>query len=146
MTARLQGWRYLLPDVDAPETAAGLQYSPAGAVDMIRDDAAVRQGLLLLILTTPGERVMRPTYGCHLRRLLFSPNDDTTAGLAIHYVRNAVERWEPRIEILSLDASRDPDDPTALEIVLEYRVRATQHANQIVVTYSLDPTPAEAAA
>ena len=41
---------------------------------------------------------MRPGYGCHLFRLAFAPNDDTTAGLAIHYVRQALERWEPRIE------------------------------------------------
>ncbi len=146
MTARVQGWRYLLPDVDAPEAAAGLQLSPAGAVDLIRDDAAVRQALLLLVLTTPGERVMRPTYGCHLRRLLFSPNDDTTAGLAIHYVRSAIERWEPRIDILDLDASRDPEEPTSLLIDLTYRVRATQHANQVVIAYSLDPAPAVVAA
>ena len=146
MTARVQGWRYLLPDVDAPASAAGLQYSPSGAVDMIRDDAAVRQALLLLVLTAPGERVMRPTYGCHLRRLLFSPNDDTTAGLAIHYVRSAIERWEPRIDILELDASRDPEEPTSLLIDLTYRVRATQHANQVVIAYSLEPAPAEVAA
>jgi phage baseplate assembly protein W len=138
VTARVQGWRYLVPDVDAPETAAGLQYSPTGAADMTRDDAAVRQALLLLILTTPGERVMRPTYGCYLRRLLFQPNDDTTAGLAIHYVRSAIERWEPRIDILALDATRHPEDETSLEVVLEYRVRATQHTNEIVVSYSLD--------
>jgi phage baseplate assembly protein W len=138
MTTRVQGWRYLLPDLDAPESAAGLQYSASGAVDLVRDDAAVRQALLLLILTTPGERVMRPTYGCHLRRLLFSPNDDTTAGLAIHYVRSAIERWEPRVDILGLDAIRDPEEPTTMQVILEYRVRATQHTERLVIGYSLE--------
>lgn len=137
MTAREQGWRYLLPDLDAPASAAGLQFSPRGAIDMVRDDAAVRQALLLLMLTAPGERAMRPTYGCHLRRLIFSPNDDTTAGLAIYYVRSAIERWEPRIDILGLDAIQAPDDPTSMQVILEYRVRATQHTNQVVVSYSL---------
>ena len=68
---------------------------------MVEDDASIRQSLLLLLSTSPGERVMRPDYGCSLRRLVFAPNDDTTAGLAIHYVRQAVERWEPRVEILA---------------------------------------------
>lgn len=141
MTLRVQGWHYLLPDVDAPASAAGLQLSPAGAVELVRDDAAVRQALMLLMLTTPGERVMRPTYGCHLRRLIFSPNDDTTAGLAIHYVRTAIDRWEPRIDVLVLDAMRDPYDATRLQVTLEYRVRATQHTGEIVISYSLQDEP-----
>jgi len=138
---RAQGWRFLVPDLDAPESSAGLQYSPAGAIDLVRDDAAVRQSLLLLMLTNPGERAMRPTYGCHLRRLLFAPNDDTTAGRAIHYVRSAIERWEPRIDILALDALRDPESATWLQVVLEYRVRATGHTDEVVVSYSLQGEP-----
>lgn len=146
MTVRVQGWRYLLPDVDAPASAAGLRLTHSGAVELVADDAAVRQALLLLMLTTPGERVMRPTYGCHLRRLVFSPNDDTTAGLAMHYVRSAIDRWEPRIDVLGLDARRDPEDPTTMQVILEYRVRATQQQDTIVIAYSLQGQAAEAVA
>jgi Bacteriophage baseplate protein W len=80
---------------------------------------------------------MRPEYGCDLHRLVFSPNDDTTAGLAIHFVRQAVERWEPRVEILRVDANRDPDEATRLAIVLDYRVRATLQAGSIEVGVDL---------
>jgi phage baseplate assembly protein W len=69
---------------------------------------------------------MRPEYGCHLQRLIFSPNDETTAGLAIHYVRQALDRWEPRIDILRLDAGQHPEYPEQLLISLTYQVRATQ--------------------
>jgi len=75
---------------------------------------------------------MRPHYGCELKRLVFAPNDETTAGLAIHYVRRAVERWEPRVEILSVDAGGDPDAAGRLLIALEYRVRATSRTGRIV--------------
>jgi phage baseplate assembly protein W len=68
---------------------------------------------------------MRPEYGTHLSRLLFAPNDDTTAGLAIHYVRQALTRWEPRVEIVELDAGADPLKPSRLNIILRYRVRAS---------------------
>ncbi len=78
--------------------------TPAGGVAMIADDAAVRQSIILLLTTIPGERVMRPDYGCPLHRLMFAPNDATTAGLAIHYIRQALERWERRIDVLRLDA------------------------------------------
>ena len=105
---------------------------------MVEDEDAVRQAILLLLSTSPGERVMRPEYGCDLHRLIFSPNDDTTAGLAIHYVRRALERWEPRIDILRLDATRCAENPGVLEIVLEYRVRATWQIENLV--FHLDLT------
>ena len=117
--------------------SGGLQVTPRGRIEMVEGDASIRQSLLLLLSTSPGERVMRPDYGCSLRRLIFAPNDDTTAGLAIHYVRRAVERWEPRVEVLAVDAGRDPVAPSACVIALDYRVRATRRADTIVYPLNL---------
>ena len=80
---------------------------------------------------------MRPEYGCSLNRLVHAPNDDTTAGLAIHFVRQAVARWEPRVDVVRVDASGDEDDSTRLQITLNYRVRATQRAGQITLPVAL---------
>ena len=138
--ARYRAWRFVHPDI-VPEEGAdsgGLQINPRGRIDMVQEDASIRQSLLLLLSTSPGERVMRPDYGCHLRRLVFSPNDETTAGLAIHYVRQAVSRWEPRVEIIGVDAGQDPINPEWLRIALDYRVRATRRADSIA--YPLDLT------
>ena len=137
MRPRTRSWRFLVPRLDAPGEPVGLVVDPSGAIDTVADDEAVRQSLLMLISTRPGERVMRPEYGCDLHRLVFSPNDDTTAGLAIHFVRQAVERWEPRVEILRVDANRDPDEATRLAIALDYRVRATLQAGSIEVGVDL---------
>lgn len=135
--ARYRAWQFLHPDVDAPEAAAGFQLAPTGGVGMVSDRASVRQAILLLLSTRPGERVMRPDYGCDLHRLVFSPNDNTTAGLAIHYVRQALIRWESRIEILSLDASRDEGDPGRLVILLSYRLRSTRESDRLTATVDL---------
>ncbi len=134
---RYRAWRFLYPDVDAVEEFAGLELNARGGVEMVQDNESVRQAILLLLSTVPGERVMRPSYGCLLHRLVFSPNDDTTAGLAIYYVRSALERWEPRIAILHLDAGRNPEDPERLDITLEYRVRATQSIDTLAFSLSL---------
>ena len=131
---RYRSWRFAHPDLDFG-VESGLRLAHTGAVDMVEEQAAVRQAVLLLLSTRPGERVMRPDYGCELHRLIFAPNDDTTAGLAIHYVRRALERWEPRIQILRLDAGRHPEDPERLNISLEYRVRSTQRGERL--TYSV---------
>lgn len=99
---------------------------------MVEERESVRQAILLLLSTMPGERVMRPEYGCDLEKLVFAPNDDTTAGLAMHYVRQAVTRWEPRVEVLRVDAVRKEEDPGRLDIVLEYQLRALVSTERLV--------------
>ena len=179
MSPHWTSWRFHVPPYDAPPEEAdappeepgapprepvGLRIDAAGGIDTVVDDDAIRQSLMLLISTRPGERVMRPEYGCDLSRLVFSPIDDTTAGLAIHFVRQAVERWEPRVEVLRVDAhpvddSLDVDaEPrpeeetpnekarrlemrTRLEILLVYRVRATRRTESVVVGLDLQEGP-----
>jgi phage baseplate assembly protein W len=133
MTAlRYRAWRFLHPDLDFGEEGPGLRIAPTGSIDMVQEHASVRQAVLLLLTTLPGERVTRPEYGCDLHRLALSPNDDTTAGLAIYYVRRALERWEPRIQLLQVDAGRHPQDAFRLDVSVEYRVRATQRGDRLV--------------
>jgi phage baseplate assembly protein W len=136
-TPRYRAWKFAHPDLDTPEESAGLSLSPRGSIAMVDDHASVRQAILLLLSTLPGERIMRPEYGCHLHRLVFSPNDETTAGLAIHYVRQALERWEPRIDMLRVNAGRSAEDAEQLRISLEYRVRATQQLDATTFTFNL---------
>ena len=148
--ASWRGIRFFIPGFDTPppddprrmpgdpSADGGLAFTPRGGLVMVGDRAAVRQALLLLLLTRPGERVMRPTYGCELHKLLFWPNDDTTAGLAIHYVRQAVQRWEPRVDHLRVDATRNPDNPARLDITMEYRVRSTGEEDRLSVQLRLD--------
>lgn len=144
---RYNAWRFHYPYVrgsavepdelfEMRDPSTGVGISPTGGIDMVDEDASVRQSILLLLSTIPGERVMRPDYGCELHRLVFSPNDNTTSGLAIHYVRQALDRWEPRAQITHLDAAQNPEYPERLEIVLEYRLRRTQRTGEL--TFSVD--------
>lgn len=135
--ARYRAWRFVLPGVQEGAQAAGLGVSAPGGIAMVEEDASVRQAILLLLGTRPGERVMRPDYGCDLFRLVFAPNDDTTAGLAIHYARQALVRWEPRIELARLDANANPDHPSRLDLVLEYRLRSNRQWDRIDLAFDL---------
>ncbi|WP_344093839.1 GPW/gp25 family protein [Microbacterium deminutum] len=128
-------WRFGHPDLD--DGLSGLSVGPNGRIELVRDADAIRQALVLLLSTRPGERIMRPDYGCDLARLVFSPNDDTTAGLAIHYVRRAVERFEPRVVILAVDAGPAPDAPDRLEVTLDYRPRLGGPADRLVAAVPL---------
>ncbi|HTJ37974.1 MAG TPA: GPW/gp25 family protein [Dactylosporangium sp.] len=141
MTAPQRAIRFAGAGFAGYGAGTGPVLTAAGSLSMVDGDTAVRQALLLLLSTTPGERLMRPEYGCHLNRLLFAPNDHTTAGLAVHYVRQAVQRWEPRADVVELDAAADADVPTRLNIRLRYRVRAT--ASLDVIDLPLDLGPAQ---
>lgn len=125
---RYRAWRY--------DPLTGISVAP-GHVEMVEGDASVRQAILLLLSTTPGERVMRPEYGCELHRVLFAPNDDSTAGLAMHYVRRAIQSWEPRVDVLRVDAGANADRPEQLDIVLEYRVRSSLRVDQLRYSVNL---------
>jgi phage baseplate assembly protein W len=129
--------RFLHPDLAAAGVLPGFGVSPTGGLAMVEMEDSIRQAIFLLITTIPGERVMRPDYGCDIYRLVFAPNDDTTAGLAIHFVKRALDRFEPRIDVVRLDAGANADDAGQLDVSLEYRVRATQRLDRLTVSLSL---------
>ena len=118
----VRGWRFHIPGFDSG-SAMGFGVSIAGGIEMVEGRALIRQSILLLLATRKGERIMRPEYGCDLPRLVFLPNDETTAGLAIHYVTQAIEKWEPRVDIVQVDAKQNLDKPWLLDLFLEYNIK-----------------------
>jgi phage baseplate assembly protein W len=70
----------------------------------------VRQAIWLVLDTEPGERVMRPAFGCGLRRYLMKPNTESLRALMANDVAAALGRWEPRIEVdaVTVEAAEDP--------------------------------------
>jgi len=138
MSPAMRGWRFDgvalsggLGDGPAP---GGPQLTPAGGVAMIADDAAVRQSIILILSTIPGERVMRPEFGCRMWSLIFAPLTAGTLGLIEQYVREALERWEPRIELDSVGAVADQDS-AEVKIELDYRLRATNDVRNLVFPF-----------
>lgn len=88
-------------------------------------ESNVRESIRIILQTSPGERIMRPSFGCGLRELLFEPNTVSTRRILEDRVRVALQRWEPRIRLQSVAADADPDDPRAAIIRIVYRLVAT---------------------
>jgi hypothetical protein len=98
----------------------------------------VRQSIEIIISTSKGERVMRPDFGCNLDKLLFTPNTGETQALAAHEVSEALKSWEPRIEVLDVNAQAGGDVGELLLIDIDYRVRSTDNRYNLVYPFYLD--------
>jgi phage baseplate assembly protein W len=97
----------------------------------------VEESIRIILGTARGERVMRPDFGANLNRLSFSPNNTSTAGLAIFYVQEALAKWEPRIELLDVDAEQDGNDANTLLITVDYRIVSTNTEHNLVYPFYL---------
>jgi phage baseplate assembly protein W len=97
----------------------------------------VRQAILIVLETEPGERVMRPTFGAGLRRYLMEPNTVAVRALIKHDVELALMTWEPRIELKRVDVSAGAD-PALVQIAIDYVHVQTSRPDNLVHVLSLD--------
>lgn len=98
---------------------------------------SVEESIRIILSTSRGERVMRPDFGADLNRLVFSPNNTSTAGLAIFYVQESLRKWEPRIDLLEVDARADGNDAGVLLITIDYRIISTNTEHNLVYPFYL---------
>lgn len=106
-----------------------------GAIADARDDDKVRQSIETILRTAPGERVMRPDFGCGIHDLVFDAISGDMLGRVVNAVSSALAAWEPRIAVLGIDAQPDRDDPTRLLIEIEYRIRGTNSRFNLVFPF-----------
>jgi hypothetical protein len=100
-------------------------------------DTAIRQSIYIIVMTVPGERVMRPEFGCEIHTLIFHPANAETAALATRYVRDALTRWEPRITIEELTVTPGGSELGELFIQLRYLIKGQHDPRSMVFPYYL---------
>lgn len=106
---------------------------------MAHGDAEIRQAIYIILTTSPGERVMRPDFGSQLHELVFAPANSQTAALAERYATEALERWEPRIELVEVTATPNPGDLGVLLIEVAYRIKGEYDVRSLVYPFYLTP-------
>lgn len=84
------------------KTPKGFLYTQSGT-NQIKSD------MLVLLLTNPGERVMNPTFGTPLRKLIFEPNDAGLQKVAKNMIINSIKKWEPRVAIQNITVTSKVD-------------------------------------
>jgi len=109
-----------------------------GRFEVAEYETSITQAIQIILSTAPGERVMRPNFGCAIHELAFAPNSPATRGMAEHHVREALLRWEPRIEVLDVRAITSDRPDEELWIGVDYRVRTTDTRFNFVYPFYLD--------
>lgn len=113
-----------------------------GGLALTNERSELVQSIYIILSTSPGQRVMRPTFGCRLHELVFSPNNSHTAAQARRYVEEALGMWEPRINVLQVNVFPDPQENSRLMIEIEYEVKASHDRRSLVYPFYLIPMEA----
>jgi hypothetical protein len=108
-----------------------------GALQQAADEESIRQSVWIILGTAPGERVMRPDFGCGIYDLVFEVNNSTTAARISHAVQDALLMHEPRIDVVNVSVDSDDGGPV-LKINVDYQIRATDNVFNLVYPFYLD--------
>ena len=92
----------------------------SGALNWTSGEDCLREALWNLLLTSPGERLMRPSFGAGLRGFLNQPNTETTRQLIIDAITRAVTTWETRVTLVGVTVEADPSDLGSVLIDVSY--------------------------
>ena len=130
------------PDPQKAFLGVGWAFPPCleadGTVALVAYEEDIRQSILIILGTNPGERVMRPDFGAGLNAFLFEPISFTTMQRVKQRVEEALIDWEARIEVEQVRVSNDRSEPGKLMINIEYRVRATNTRTNLVYPFYLE--------
>ena len=112
-----------------------LQTDVAGSLVMPDEEEKVRQAIWIILTTAPGERVMRPDFGCGIHQLVFASINDASIGRAASEITAALMRWEPRIDLLGVRITPDATEANCLRISIDYQIRSTNSRFNLVYPF-----------
>jgi phage baseplate assembly protein W len=121
-----------------------LRVDARGGLALSHEDEDVREAITVILGTAPGERPMRPEFGCGIHDYVFESVDAYLVGRVEQEVRRALDRWEPRIDVVTVELSVEPsrDGGVLNELVvidITYELRATSDIRNLVYPFYVIP-------
>ena len=114
-----------------------MQIDALGGVAVTSDDENIRQSMMCIIGTAPGERIMRPTFGCAIHDILFEPNTAVTAAKIEYEVKRSLIEFEPRIGDIEVVAKPDDAELSRMNVTISYTIRKTNTKANLVYPFYL---------
>lgn len=106
-----------------------------GRIALSSGGEEIEAAMRFVLLTAPGERVMRPEFGCRAWDYLYEPMNPNTLGLIETAVEDALQRWEPRVTVESVTASEDLTREAVVSVEVQFSVKETNDRRNLVVPY-----------
>ena len=135
-----------LPEGGAPDPAfigRGIRWpmgvDHTGSIAMAGGPDELDRAIRVVLATAPGERVMRPGFGCRIWDLLFEPVNANTLGLMAQAAREAIAQWEPRVHVEEVDVEPDAADGGLVHIAVRFTVRTTNDRRNLVYPFYVIP-------
>jgi phage baseplate assembly protein W len=120
-----------------------LEIDHTGSIKLTDGPPDLDRSIRVILVTAPGERLMRPEFGCRIWDLLFEPVTPNLLGLIAEAVRDALAQWEPRIVVDEVQPMADEDDASLIRVDISYRVRATNDRRNLVYPFYVIPHESE---
>lgn len=117
-----------------------MRTGPSGGFALVTGQREVEEAMRLVLATAPGERPMRPEFGCAIHDLVFAPVNERTIGRIQYEVSTCLDRWEPRIKVESVEVTVDPENTAVLFIDVRYSVRGTNNPRSLVFPFYVIPS------
>ena len=95
-----------------------------GSFFLISGQELVSESIEIILGTSPGERQMRPEFGCEIYELVGEANTAALRGMVAQKVRGALNRWEPRIDVLDIRVDSPDERKNQLNVAIDYRIRS----------------------
>ncbi len=129
----------MISDIIGSGWAFPPQIDGRGRLALTHENNEIAQSIEVILSTAPGERVMRPSFGCRLHELVFAPNNNQTIAQARRNVEQALGIWEPRIRVVKVDVRPDPLENSRLLVEIEYEIKSTRDRRSLVYPFYLIP-------
>lgn len=116
-----------------------LRTDATGGIALVSREREIEEAIRLILGTAPGERPMRPEFGCRIHDHVFANADGATAALITADVLDALRRWEPRIDVQDVVVTSAPEDQTVLFVDVRYSIRRTNDLRNLVFPFYVIP-------
>lgn len=116
-----------------------MEVDHTGSIRLTTTAEDIDRSMRIVLMTAPGERVMRPRFGCDIWDLLFEPVTQNLFGLIASAVFEALGQWEPRVEVDEVTPVASADDNALINVQISYRVRDTNDPRNLVFPFYVIP-------
>ena len=116
-----------------------LRTDATGGIALVSREREIEEAIRLILGTSPGERPMRPEFGCRIHDYVFASADGATASAIGAEVKAALMLWEPRVDVEDVAVTFDAKDPSVLYIDIRYAIRRTNDRRNLVFPFYVIP-------